>query len=615
MSDSEGEAEVEEARSEGTNADSNDIGGSPEESISSTDGEEEQQEPLACTDAREALVGWSLHNNITHNAIDDLLHVLRTIDPTTLQTIPLTARTLLKTYRDVVTERIDQMELIRVDVRASILDNFLRYPQATRDRTHVIDIILNVDGLPVNNSTTKTFWPLLCCLKLDPAVVFPLLLSIGPPKPKTPNFYQQTIEELRDVLATGIEADGRQVQLRLKAVVTDAPARALLKCVFQYSAYYGCDKCSTRGEYVWTLTAEEQRTKQKRGGGRVTFQATENLPLRTDADFRNKVNLEHHLPNLVSPMLCLPVDMIKDFPVDYMHQVCLDVMKKLLSLWIPVNSKDRVVSAANQERADVRLLRLKPCVSSDFARKPRPLTDYNHWKATELRQFFLYTGRHVMKGILPPRHFDHFSAFSVACCMLVSPTLVLEYSNFEHELLKFFVEEARALYGRTVMTYNLHAMLHLTDEAQRYGSLDYCSAFPFENHLYQLKKKVKPGRKPLVQAYNRLCEASLHFRAVDNRKKAPLRTKSPENHYITQAGCCVSVMSIEDEDTVMVQAYPRSHPLFERPCDSRLIGIHKIQGHALPVLQLLQRNELKQKAVKFSVTDGHVFHGVLHTFN
>ena len=110
--------------------------------------------------------------------------------------------------------------------------------------------------------------------------------------------------------------------------------------------------------------------------------------------------------------------------------------------------------------------------------------------------------------------------------MLVSPTLVLEHSNFARELLKFFVEEARALYGWTVTTHNLHAMLHLTDEAQRYRSLDYCSAFPFENHLYQLKKKVKSGRKPLVQAYNRLCEASLHFRAVRNwRKSTPTYQK------------------------------------------------------------------------------------------
>ena len=151
-------------------------------------------------------------------------------------------------------------------------------------------------------------------------------------------------------------------------------------------------------------------------------------------------------------------------------------------------------------------------------------------------------------------------------------------------------------------------MLHLPVEAKRYGSLNYCSAFPFENHRYQLKKKVKPGHEPLIQAYNRLREASLHFRGVSKRKEAPISTVSPENHCITQAARCVDVVSTEKEDTVRCRpSYPRSHPLFEQPCDYWQIWIHKIKVRALPVMKPLQRKELKQKAIRFSVTDEHVF--------
>lgn len=572
---------------------------------------EEDNEPLGEA-AHKVLSDWALRNVITHNALDDLLRVVRTIDPHTVNSLPLTARTLLKTNRNVATEVVGDMTLIRLPVMKTIAAKFMEYPRATRDEINVIPITLNCDGLPVYKSTTKSFWPVLCNIKIEPQYVFPLLLSHGPSKPQQPDFLQATVQELGEVLANGIEVDNRHVQVELKAVIGDAPARALMKCVMQYSAYFGCDKCAIRGYYVRTLTVEEQRRKGKRGGGRVTFQETDNLPLRTDASFRNQEQQEHHKRNYPSPFLGLPVDMIRDFPIDYMHQVCLGVMRKLLSKWLPTPNSRAIISHGDMTRATERLMRIKACITTDFGRKPQPLSNHLHFKATELRQFLLYTGRHVMADLLPRAHFDNFSCFSIACCILVSESLVPQYAQFARRLLKYFVEGVRLLYGERMLSYNLHTMLHLTDDAERYGSLDYCSAFPFENHLYQLKRKIQPGRNPLVQAYNRLCEAECGPSLERHRKRSKVSCKQPNNHYITTNQRCVSVLAVYNNGRIDCDVYPRSVALFDDPIDSRHIGIYRVPANVVPVLRELAITDLAQKAIKIPAHDGFYYHGVLH---
>lgn len=66
----------------------------------------------------------------------------------------------------------------------------------------------------------------------------------------------------------------------------------------------------------------------------------EEAPLRTDSNFRSRQNEEHHIS--ISPFESFHVDMINDFPLDYMHLICLGVTKKLLQLWIKGNHISRL---------------------------------------------------------------------------------------------------------------------------------------------------------------------------------------------------------------------------------------------------------------------------------
>ena len=110
------------------------------------------------------------------------------------------------------------------------------------------------------------------------------------------------------------------------------------------------------------------------------------------------------------------------FPIDYMHQVCLGVMKKLLLLWIQ-GKRDVRISAGQVNEISNRLFGLKPFVSNVFARRPRGLDEIDRWEATEFRQFLLYSGILALDEILRGDLYNHFLCLSVTISILVCPSL------------------------------------------------------------------------------------------------------------------------------------------------------------------------------------------------
>lgn len=66
--------------------------------------------------------------------------------------------------------------------------------------------------------------------------------------------------------------------------------------------------------------------------GRIIYPEITDIELRTDLSFRQQLFVEHH--HQVNPFCDLPIDMVKKFSVDYMHQLCLGVMEKLILYWM-----------------------------------------------------------------------------------------------------------------------------------------------------------------------------------------------------------------------------------------------------------------------------------------
>lgn len=130
----------------------------------------------------------------------------------------------------------------------------------------------------------------------------------------------------------------------------------------------------------------------------------------------------------------------------------------------------------------------KSSIPCDFSRKPRGLNEVARWKATEFRLFLLYTGPVVLKGILSNDCFLHFICLHVAFRILLSSNSSKKLVDFSEKILLYFVEKFEELYGAQFVSHNVHGLIHVVDDYRKFGSLDNCSCFPFENYM-KFKKK------------------------------------------------------------------------------------------------------------------------------
>ena len=155
-----------------------------------------------------------------------------------------------------------------------------------------------------------------------------------------------------------------------------------------------------------------------------------------------------------APFASLPIGMVSQVLLEYMHLVCLGVMKKLLSAWVSGSftffSK---LPALNTSVISTRLNSLARYCPLDFARRPRAIEKYCKYKATEFRQFLLYTGSVVLYGGLNDEIYKSFLILQAAIMILVSESPSSPHLRFAESALGTFVLRDEELYGPTFNSY------------------------------------------------------------------------------------------------------------------------------------------------------------------
>lgn len=442
------------------------------------------------------LSNWAVKNNITHNAISDLLKI---VDPFVTDTLPLSAKSLLKTPRNLTMTNLEGgkffffgIEKFLIDIIKNVELNDFYFPFIDCDKRNLVTLTLSTDGIPICKSSNTTLWPIL--IRIDQAMnygPFPCAIFCGNGKPASIiSFMSDVVKELLLLTASGVEVNGEHYTIKISCFVADRPARSFVKCIKGHGAYHSCERCDDEGDYKFN---------------RVVY-SKHPCVSRTNETFRNKLDCDHHLPNIDSPLLQLEFDMVSQFSLDYMHLVLLGVMKKMLCMWTSGLLKFRL-SQRDVRKISFNLVECSKYFPSEFPRKPRGLKDLCRFKATEFRHFLLYTGPCVLRDVLDKQKYNHFLLLHCAMKILLSKSANDPILNSAAKcMLKKFVNDGSRIYGEQFVIFNVHSLLHLADDGLVFGNLEFASAFQFENYLQKLKRLVRGKRLQLEQVVRRVLE-------------------------------------------------------------------------------------------------------------
>lgn len=347
---------------------------------------------------------WAIFYKIPHNALKSLLKILSSIPNINL---PQDPRTLLRTPRHMFSKSVAPGTYSHIGIKNEIekIINFLD------SKPEKIDLLINIDGLPLSKSSGSQIYPILCSLTKYPQYVSVIGIYHGYEKPNNPNdFLSDFVVEATELSEQGFKINqNHNVPFSIKAFICDAPAKSFITYCISYNGFFSCSKCVQKGKYV---------------KGRVCFPKT-NCKKRTNENFCNKIQRKHHVGNSI--LENIPgINMVSSFPLEYMHLVCLGVVKKMLNLWLFGPAAHKLSKACIEEISNY-LIRIKLSIPSDFVRKIRSLNECKRWKATEFRFFLLYCGPIILKDILPFHKYLHFISLHVAIRILIN----IEYHN-EH---------------------------------------------------------------------------------------------------------------------------------------------------------------------------------------
>lgn len=337
------------------------------------------------------LVEWALKFNICQNSLNGLVIVLRD-PPFNHSTLPKDARTIMKTQNVnnmIQTISIDPGEYYHFGLAVGlqkVLNNFIN---VINEEDDTIEIVIGIDGLPISKSSSSQFWPILGNSRPYKSVVFIIGLYWGYSKPKDSNKYlEKFVNETKLLLKDGVFINHKYFNIQISGFCLDAPVKSFILQTKGHSGFNSCTRCTQEGDYL-----ENRICFPYVVGGSVP---------RSHDDYITKKHIDHHVVNSsLSILKDLPnIDIVKSFSLDYMHLICLGVMRKLINLWMIKGPLNVRLHSAQIKEISASLLKLKPFVTCDFSRKPRGLEKIHRWKATEFRQFLLYTGPLVLKTVL-----------------------------------------------------------------------------------------------------------------------------------------------------------------------------------------------------------------------
>ena len=565
---------------------------------------------------KEDLTAWINHYRPSREAINDLLKILLKRG----LSVPKDARTLLKSPREVNVVSKCGGTYFYLGIKASILEALQHINQCEDD----LFLDINIDGVPLTKSSNSQLWPILGSIN-NSDFVFVIAVFHSFSKPSCVNDYlNDFITEAKQLINDGVYYNDMCYSFSIRSFICDSPARSFLKCIIGHAGYNSCERCCIHGTRVQNRTVFNDCTyeEDRRDGER--FQKGDYL-----GDHQREI----------SPLVDLRINCVRQFPLDYMHLVLLGVVKRILIfltkgpymhlvllgvvkrilIFLTKGPPYSKLSHQLQLLISERMLSHNGLMPSEFNRQPRSLSELAYWKSTEYRQFLLYHGPIVLKGIVENDVYEHFLCLHVAITLLLKKNVEKSQLLFATDLLQWFVKNAVHVYGPTFTVYNVHGLSHLGDDVLNFGAdLNQISAFKFENFMQKMKKCVRSSKNPVAQVVKRTEEVKSCNKLKTNDKTMKIKTTGKDSIFMNEQGDICIVENINGTSvtcSVISKRYLESFYL--SPIDSKLLGIVYIRDFKNIQLKtkILRKKDLQHKIITLPYKNGFVYFSLLHSFN
>lgn len=365
--------------------------------------------------------------------------------------------------------------------------NFI-HPGGFLSQLYNISFTINTDGVnKYSSSRAGHLWPVYVMINELPKehrfkkkFIIPAYIYCDKHDPNMLTFLNPLVEKLNVLNSTGIHvpdsADGDiNVRCMLFVATADLPARADLMNMKRYNGKCACHLCKSEGvgygpNNIHRCWPFEQSPEKRTHEDQVKFASKATIK-------KAVMGVKGHS---IFVKLSYPFDLVRSFAIDWMHSVCLGVVKYIMHQQMSDGNKDKVFYiGAKTSSMSRKLLLIKP--PDIVGRLPRSLEDLKHWKATELKNWLLHYSLPVFCKILNPLYIFHWSLLVGAIGILCSDSISSADIKQADGMLQDFVLLMGILYAPTQCTMNVHLLQHLAYYVSRRGPLWAYSCFAFES--------------------------------------------------------------------------------------------------------------------------------------
>lgn len=180
---------------------------------------------------RKQLKKWASDFQISHLALNGLSTIVNSFVGDKL--LPKSGKTMMQTHSSVIpVQALDGGGEYWHNGLAKCLTNIFH----ELDRPISISLNINIDGLPLYNSSKITFWPILFNIhempKIPPAVIG---IYCGDTKiTDVETYFNNFVDEMLDVMKNGLQINPHKLSVNIRCFICDSPARAFVKGIHTY---------------------------------------------------------------------------------------------------------------------------------------------------------------------------------------------------------------------------------------------------------------------------------------------------------------------------------------------------------------------------------------------